>query len=187
MRRCSRGLRRRGLRDAGHSLRGSLPAARAARRRPVSGWHGHCSAERRPPPGSPMRRSLFLLAALVAPALARADGLERSIAVAPGERLRIELAQGDVDVFTHDADEVRIEARASGLGAGGVEFFVTREAGEIVLRSRAERWLEWLGSGPSVSVRAWVPRHLGLAVETSGHVAARDGGVLLVPAPPVTR
>jgi hypothetical protein len=33
-------------------------------------------------------------------------------------------------------------------------------------------------------VRAWVPRHCGLAVETSGQVAARDGGVLLVPALP---
>jgi len=127
---------------------------------------------------------LLLLAVLVAPGFARADELERSIAVAPGERLRIELARGDVDVFTHDGAEVRIEARARGLGASGVEFFVTREPGEIVLRSRAERWLEWLASGPRVTVRAWVPRHLGLAVETTGHVAARDGGVVLVPAVP---
>src|SRR5262245_51363026 len=136
-------------------------------------------------PWIPMLRFLLLLAALsalVAPRLAEADELERSIEVEPGERLRIELARGDVDVFTHDAPEVRIEARARGLGASGVEFFVTREDGQIVLRSRAERWLEWLASGPSVSVRAWVPRHLGLAVETSGHVAARDGGVLIVPA-----
>jgi len=131
-----------------------------------------------------MRPWLLLLAVLVAPSLARADELERSIAVAPGERLRIELARGDVDVFTHDGAEVRIEARARGLGASGVEFFVTREPGEIVLRSRAERWLEWLASGPRVTVRAWVPRHLGLAVETTGHVAARDGGVVLVPAVP---
>ncbi len=131
-----------------------------------------------------MLRWILLFAVLVAPGLARADELEQSIAVAPGERLRIELARGDVDVFTHDAAEVRIEARARGFGASGVEFFVTREPGLIVLRSRAERWLDWLGSGPRVSVRAWVPRHLGFAVETSGHVAARDGGVLLVPAVP---
>jgi hypothetical protein len=131
-----------------------------------------------------MRLRIAFLALLVVPQLARADGLDRSLAVGPGERLRIELVRGDVDVFTHDEPEVRIEARARGLGASGVEFFVTREPGEIVLRSRAERWLEWLDSGPSVRVRAWVPRHLGLAVETSGHVAARDGGVLLVPAVP---
>jgi hypothetical protein len=134
-----------------------------------------------------MHRFLLLLvalSALAAPRLAGADELARSIAIAPGERLRIELARGDVDVFTHDAPEVRIEARARGLGASGVEFFLTREEGRLVLRSRTERWLEWLASGPRVSVRAWVPRHVGLAVETSGTVAARDGGVLLVPAVP---
>jgi hypothetical protein len=127
---------------------------------------------------------LLLLALLAVPGLSRADELEQSIAVAPGERLRIELARGDVDVFTHDAPEVRIEARARGLGASGVEFLLTREPGEIVLRSRGERWHEWLASGPSVTVRAWVPRRFGLAVQTSGNVAARDGGLLLVPALP---
>src|SRR5262245_36423830 len=134
-----------------------------------------------------MRSWLLLLALLAAPGLARGDELERSIAVQPGERLRIELARGDVDVFTHDAADVRIEARARGLGASGVEFLLTREPGEIVLRSRGERWLEWLASGPRVTVRAWVPRRFGLAVETSGHVEARDGGVLLVPALPAAR
>jgi hypothetical protein len=134
-----------------------------------------------------MRSALLLLALLlVAPAAARADGLEQSIALAPGERLRIELARGDVDVFTHERGEVRIEARARGLGASGVEFFVVREPGCVVLRSRSERWIDWLASGPSVSVRAWVPRHQALAVETSGHVAAHDGAVL-VPLAPAAR
>src|SRR5262245_13451837 len=104
--------------------------------------HGACSSGARPRPGSAMRSWLLLLAVLSAP-LARADELERSIAVEPGERLRIELARGDVDVFTHDAAEVRIEARARGLGASGVEFQLTREPGEIVLRSRGQRRLEW--------------------------------------------
>jgi hypothetical protein len=129
-----------------------------------------------------MRSAVLVLALLLfGPGPARADGLDQSITVEPGERLRIELARGDVDVFTHEAGEVRIEARARGLGASGVEFFVTHEAGEVVLRSRSERWLEWLASGPRVSVRAWVPRHLALAVDTSGRVAAHDGGVRLVP------
>jgi hypothetical protein len=130
-----------------------------------------------------MRTAATLLVLLLVPVLARAQGLEQSIAVEPGDRLRIELARGDVDVFTHDAAEVRIEARARGLGASGVEFAVTREDGCVVLRSRSERWLEWLASGPRVSVRAWVPRHLELAVDTSGQVAAHDGGVLRVPTP----
>jgi hypothetical protein len=129
-----------------------------------------------------MRSGILLLAlSFAAPSLALASELERSIALAPGERLRIELARGDVEVFTHQGGEVRLEARARGLGASAVEFLVTREGNEVVLRSRCERWLDWLARGPQVTVRAFVPRHLGLAVSTSGHVAARDGAVLLVP------
>ena len=130
-----------------------------------------------------MRLWPLLLGMLVAAEPARSDDLERSLAVEPGERLRIELARGDVDVFTHDAAEIRIEARAHGIGASGIDFVLTRAPGEIVLRSRSEHWLEWLSTGPRVSVRAWVPRHLGLAVDTSGRVVARDGGVLLPLAP----
>ena len=129
-----------------------------------------------PPLGPAMRQSFALLALLLAPSLARAEGFAQSIDVEPGERLRIELASGDVEVFTHDGSDVRFEASARGLGASAVEFFVTRQAGEIVLRSRAEQWIGWLAAGPQVSVRAWVPRHLELAVETTGHVAASDGG-----------
>jgi hypothetical protein len=119
---------------------------------------------------------------LVAPGLVRASDFQRSLSLAPGERLRIELARGDVEVFTHEGSEVRLEARARGLGASAVEFFVAREGKQVVLRSRSERWLDWLARGPHVTVRAFVPRQLGLAVATSGHVAARDGAVFLLPA-----
>jgi hypothetical protein len=131
-----------------------------------------------------MRTWLLLLALLplLGPAPAAAEALAQSIPVAPGERLRIELARGDVDVFTHESREIRLEASARGLGASGVAFLVTHEGREIVLRSRAERWLDYLASGPRVRVRAWVPRHLGLAVETTGRVEAHDGAVLLQPA-----
>jgi len=124
---------------------------------------------------------LLPLFPLLGPLPAAAEELARSIPVAPGERLRIELARGDVDVFTHEAREIRLEASARGFGASGIAFVVTHEGREIVLRSRAERWLEHLASGPSVAVRAWVPRHLGLAVETAGRVEARDGAVWLRP------
>ena len=134
-----------------------------------------------------MRTLLALLALVLAPSPSRAEPFAGSFAPVAGERLRIELASGDVEVLAHDGRELRVEARASGLGAGAVGFVVSREAGEIVLRSRDERWLEWLASGPRVTVRAWVPRRFGLAVETSGHVAARDGVVLLVPASATAR
>ncbi len=127
-----------------------------------------------------MRQSLALAAALLlGPALAHAEEFAQAIEVESGERVRIELASGDVEVFRHDGRELRLEAKARGLGASAVEFFVTREAGEIQLRSRAEPWIGWLKRGPQVSVRAWVPRDLLLAVETTGHVAATDAGAQL--------
>ena len=125
------------------------------------------------------RAWLMVLLLFAAPA-ASADALEREITVAPGGRLRIELAQGDVDVATCEGSRVRIEARARGLGASGIRFSVTREGDDVVVRSRSEGWLEWLASGPHVTVRAWVPRHLVLAVKTRGEVAARDGAVMLL-------
>jgi hypothetical protein len=128
----------------------------------------------------PWLRLLSLLP-LLGPLPAAAEGLAQSIPVAPGERLRLELARGDVDVFAHDAREIRLEARRA-ASARAVAFLVTHEGREIVLRSRAERWLDYLASGPRVRVRAWVPRHLGLAVETTGRVEAHDGAVLLQPA-----
>jgi hypothetical protein len=128
-----------------------------------------------------LRLHAIALLMLLGPLPAAAEALAQSIPVAPGERLRIELARGDVDVYTHDAREIRLEASARGLGASGIGFVVTHEGDEIVLRSRAERWLDHLASGPSVRVRAWVPRHLGLAVETTGRVEARDGAVWLRP------
>jgi hypothetical protein len=127
-----------------------------------------------------MRQSLALAAALLlGPALADAEEFAQAIEVESGERVRIELASGDVEVFRHDGRELRLEANARGLGASAVEFFVTREAGEIRLRSRAEPWIGWLARGPQVSVRAWVPRDLRLAVETTGHIAATDAGAQL--------
>ena len=122
-----------------------------------------------------MRTLLALLALVLAPSPSRAEAFVGSFAPATGERLRIELASGDVEVLAHDGRELRVEARASGLGAGAVGFVVSREAGEIVLRSRSEAWVGWLARGPHVRVRAWVPRHLRVAVETSGRVAAGDG------------
>jgi hypothetical protein len=129
----------------------------------------------------PRTRMLPLLWVLLAAPAARADSFEQAVAIEPGARLRIELAEGDVDVSTHEAGEVRIEARARGLGASGVRFSVTREGDDIVVRSRSERWLEWLAPGPHVTVRAWVPRHLPLSVATRGAVDARDGAVVLLP------
>ncbi len=120
---------------------------------------------------------LLMTALLLLPLAAGADDLERRVPVDAHDTLRIELERGDVDVITHESNEVRLEARARGLGASAVHFRLRDDGRRLVLESRSERWLHWLGTGPHVTVRAWVPRHLTLDVQTTGAVVASDGGV----------
>ncbi len=125
-----------------------------------------------------MRVSRRLIPALLlVPLAARAEDLERRLPVDAHDTLRIDLEHGDVDVFTHEANEVRLEARARGLGASAVHFRLREDGRRLVLESRSEKWLHWLGARPRVSVRAWVPRSLALDVQTTGAVVASDGGV----------
>jgi hypothetical protein len=121
-----------------------------------------------------MRPLLALLALVLAASPSGAEGFAGSFETAPGESVRIELASGDVEILAHRGALLRVEARARGLGASAVEFVVSREDGEIVLRSRSEPWVGWLARGPRIHVRAWVPRHLHLRVETRGEVSSSD-------------
>ena len=111
------------------------------------------------------------------PHTAGANELVRELSVQPDASLRIRLHAGNVDVFTHDGDRLRLEARARGIGAGGVRFLVSREDGGIVLRSLVEPWLSWLRTGPRILVRAFVPRGMRLDVVTTGRIVTHDEGV----------
>jgi hypothetical protein len=106
-----------------------------------------------------------------------ADELVRAVDARGHERLRIALEVGNVEVVAWDGDRVRLEARAHGVGAGGVRFLLREDDAGLVLESRREAWLEWLSAGPRVLVRAWVPRRLRLDVETRGRIVTRDAGV----------
>jgi hypothetical protein len=100
----------------------------------------------------------FVLGITLAIALgARADELQRSFPAADGGRLRLALDYGQVQVVQVEGDEVRIEARARGVGASGVHFDVRSEGGDVVLTTRSEPWVTWLQSLPRIQVRAFVP------------------------------
>src|SRR4029450_12780963 len=95
---------------------------------------------------------------------AHAAGLEETVPAAPGGPPHVELDVGPVDVESHDAHEVEIDADASGVG---VEFELSREGDELHLRARAEGF--W-GIFPArrARVRARVPRQFALRLETRG-------------------
>jgi hypothetical protein len=124
-----------------------------------------------------LRTVLLLLIALPA----AADRTER-IPVGPRGTLHIELDRGRVEVVSHDLQEVHLEATARGLGASSMEFEVVADArDEVVLRGRAAAWLDWVRSGPRVSVRARVPRGFAVHIATAGGaIQASDLGGALV-------
>ncbi len=122
-------------------------------------------------------RTLALLLFLLLPLTASAGELVRELSVQRDARLRIQLDTGNVDVFTHDGDRLRLEARARGIGASAVRFLVSQEGDEIVLQSVVEPWLSWLRTGPRVLVRVFVPRGVRLDVVTTGRIVTHDEGV----------
>jgi DUF4097 and DUF4098 domain-containing protein YvlB len=128
----------------------------------------------------PMKRMLLFAAVLgLLPVdVARAGRFERTIAVDPGGRLRIELAGGEVSVTSHAADAVRIEADAEGW-PWTAEFDLEQDGDEIRLTDsttaadgllagvvRAALWPFHFHA--QVQVRAWVPARYAVDVHTRG-------------------
>ena len=124
----------------------------------------------------------LLLALLAFGAPARAEDLAQTLPVAGPGRLVIELERGDVEVVTHHEASVHVRAAAHGLGASAVHFEVVRDGRDVVLRARSEAWLDWLSSGPRLSVHVWVPASFEV-VSTSERalVTLRDSAQLSYP------
>ena len=109
----------------------------------------------------------FSLACLMVLAMpAHGEELAQRYAAKPAGKLTIELERGSVAVFPHDAPEVRLEARARGIGASSLRLETRERADEVVLTAQPEPWLALLQSRPGVRVRAWVPADY--AVEVRG-------------------
>lgn len=110
---------------------------------------------------------LGLLVALV-PAVAAAKDFEQRLAVEPGGRLRVELPGGAVVVESHDADEVRVDALAAGVGATRLDFELSRQGSEVRLEGQRSGWLSSLLSRTHVRVRVRVPHEFAVDVHTAG-------------------
>ena len=103
-------------------------------------------------------------ATLGAPA-ARAASLEETVAVERGGTLRVELDVGTVDVESHDAETVEIDADGEGFG---IEFDLAQHGDELILSGTSEGGWWQLFRGGEVRVRARVPREFSLVVATRG-------------------
>lgn len=116
--------------------------------------------------------ALALAVLLVAPALA--DYAE-SMAVTPGGGLEIDIDlgaglrpdPGELLVSSHDRDEVRIEAEASGWGAWSIRFDLSGDADRSRFVASVGGSFSWMFGGPRLRVRVWVPREFSVDVRCS--------------------
>ncbi|NIP79082.1 MAG: hypothetical protein GWM90_07715, partial [Gemmatimonadetes bacterium] len=116
--------------------------------------------------------TLALAALLAAPV--RADFAE-AIPVAPGGSLEIDIDLGDglrpdpgeLLVRSHDRDEVRVEAEASGWGAWSIRFDLSGEGGRARFLAAVGGSFSWMFGGPQLRVRVWVPREFSVDARCS--------------------
>jgi hypothetical protein len=119
--------------------------------------------------------SLACLLVLATPA--NAEELERTFTAKGHGKLTIELDRGSVAVFTHDAPEVRVQARSRGVGASSVRMVTRQQGDDVVLRAEPEPWLALMRSRPGVRVRAWVPADYQVEVRGGDGVEIESGGI----------
>ena len=119
--------------------------------------------------------ALLLAAVACLAACGNSNALEERLEVAPGGLLEVDLYMGEglrpdkgaLEVRSHDANEVRVDASASGWGASGVDYRLEADGGSVRLYGRVTGALSWLFGGPQLDVRIWVPRDYSLDLGTS--------------------
>lgn len=118
----------------------------------------------------------LLVIALSALSLAcQGAALEEQVPAEPGGLLEVDLYMGEglrpdqgwLEVRSHDAAEVRIDADATGWGASGVSFRLEHRDGVVRLYGRVSGAVSWLFGGPQMAVQVWVPREYSVDLRTS--------------------
>ena len=95
------------------------------------------------------------------------EWIDERIPVEPGGTLYIDLDRGTVEVRSHDASEVYVQAEARGWASGMVRFTLSKHGDEVEFDGSIDGWFPNL-LGPRIEVRAWVPREFSVEIETRG-------------------
>ena len=94
-----------------------------------------------------------------------AEDFEARVPALPGGKLSLHISSGEVEIESHDQNEVRVDARARGFGPGGANFRVVPRRGDVEVRGAAPGWLSF---GSRMRVRVRVPFAYSVDVSTSG-------------------
>lgn len=111
----------------------------------------------------------------VADPIEASEWLEETLAVEAGGTLVVRTSRGTVDVRSHDADEVRVEAEARGRRADRVSFLLEQSGNDVRFEARTDGWLTGVFGSLDVRVRLWVPRRYSLVLRSSGGDVRVDG------------
>ncbi len=95
---------------------------------------------------------------------AYADDFRDSVPAKPGGTLRVDLDRGSVEVESHDAPRVRVDAR----GEGDVDFNLRSDGDDVEFTARAGGGLLSIFGGRRIRVRVRVPQQFSVDVRTSG-------------------
>lgn len=113
-------------------------------------------------------RGLAIIAACLAASCGASEvAFEKSVGAEPGGKLVVELERGSVEVRTHAAREVRVEAHARGEDAGRVSFALESSGAEVEFTSEVGLGLPLFPEGLEVEASIWIPQDFGLELETS--------------------
>ena len=122
-----------------------------------------------------MRWVVVLLLGSVLSGGAKAEELDERLRVSPGGRLEVDLDLGEglrpdpgqIEVASHEADEVRVQVETSGWGESGVRVRVEHEGETVRVLGRVSGAFSWLFGGPHVRVRVKVPRSFSVDVRST--------------------
>jgi hypothetical protein len=112
-----------------------------------------------------IRHALALALVGLLPWGAAAGELRQSVRVESGGTLEVDLDGGSIEIETHDEPEVRVEARARGLGA--MSFELTTDGLDARLIGKQGSWIPFLGGGRA-RVHVRVPEVYSVDVRTGG-------------------
>ena len=94
------------------------------------------------------------------------ESIQETVPVEPGGRLVVELVRGDLEIASHDANEVRIEGEAGGWDVFPFDFELDRQGDVVELTGDLDFWRLPFWLDLDVHVRAWVPRSYSVELHT---------------------
>ncbi len=103
------------------------------------------------------------------------ERLEESIPVEAGGTLYVNADRGQIDVSSHDANEVRVEAAARGWRAGLVLFSLEKSENDVHFDVSIDAFLPGFLGAAHITARIWVPPRYSVDLESAGgHVRVED-------------